>query len=93
VLPSGFSQQQAIAVLTGLLPEEAGIHFLLIREISESAAGLILAQIADVLLVLTPLRRIRAFARAFWLGDGTGGQNQAASGSRRISRVIMMTNP
>jgi hypothetical protein len=48
-----------------LLPEEAGIDFLLIGEIGKRAAGLELVEAADILLVLTPLRRIRAFARAF----------------------------
>ncbi len=57
-------KQQAIAVPAGLLPEEAGIDFLLIGKIGKRPAGLELIEAADSLLVLTPLRRIRAFAGA-----------------------------
>jgi hypothetical protein len=76
-----------------LLPEEAGVNFLFIGEISEGAAGLVLAQIADILLVLTPLRRVRAFARAFRGVSVQAVRTRLASGNRRSSRFIMMTNP
>lgn len=53
-------QQETIAILTGLLPEKAGIHFLLIGNIGKRTTRLILVQGANFLLVLAPLRRIGA---------------------------------
>ncbi|SQA83374.1 Uncharacterised protein [Citrobacter freundii] len=90
-------QQETIAILTGLLPEKAGIHFLLIGNIGKRTARLILVQGAYFLLVLAPLRGIGAFAGTFRRVEGTGTKNQGRKGSRRIrrksGRVIMMTNP
>ncbi len=72
------SEQQTVAILAGLLPEKAGVHFLLVRNISERAASLILIKIAHVLLMLTPLWRIRAFARTFGRGNGTGSEHKSS---------------
>ena len=69
-------QQETIAILTGLLPEKAGIHFLLIGNIGKRTARLILVQGAYFLLVLAPLWRVRAFAGTFRRVERTGGKSQ-----------------
>ena len=75
-------QQETIAILTGLLPEKAGIHFLLIGDISERTARLILVQGAYFLLVLAPLRGIGTFAGTFRRVEGTGTKNQGRKGQQ-----------
>ena len=40
--PQWRQQQQAVVILPRLLPEEAGINLLFVREISKRAAGLVL---------------------------------------------------
>lgn len=68
-------QQETIAILSGLLPEKAGIDFLLIGNIRKRTARLILVQGAYFLLVLAPLWRVGAFAGTFRRGEGTGGKS------------------
>jgi hypothetical protein len=58
---------------------------LLIGKIGKRPAGLELIEAADSLLVLTPLRRIRAFARPLRRMKRTGGEDEA--GQRQSGTV------
>ncbi len=73
----GIGQQQAVVILAGLLPEETGVHLLAIGEVSKGPARLVLAQVTHLLLMLTPLRRVRTFTRAFRRMNRAGGKYQA----------------